>query len=97
MLTVTASLDVETLVTHFVSRTCCSLESCSVGHADEPIPVHVTGNMWGQTWSNIYDLVVPYPNRTNIDVTPQLISQNYNPSSMMTVGYCSKFTRDDIQ
>jgi len=53
--------------------------------------------MWGQTWSNIYDLVVPYPNRTNIDVTPQLISQNYNPSSMMTVGYCSKFTRDDIQ
>ena len=24
---------------------------------DGPLPVHVLGNMWGQSWSNIYDLV----------------------------------------
>ena len=24
-----------------------------------PLPVHMLGNMWGQSWSNIYDLVYP--------------------------------------
>ena len=24
-----------------------------------PLPVHLLGNMWGQSWSNIYDLVYP--------------------------------------
>ena len=26
----------------------------------EPIPANVLGNMWSQTWENVYDLVVPY-------------------------------------
>ena len=25
----------------------------------DPLPVHMLGNMWGQSWSNIYDLVYP--------------------------------------
>ena len=25
----------------------------------DPLPVHILGNMWGQSWSNIYDIVYP--------------------------------------
>ena len=28
-----------------------------------PIPAELLGNMWAQEWNNIYDLVVPYPQR----------------------------------
>ena len=29
----------------------------------QPIPAHVLGNMWAQSWTNIYDLVAPYPSK----------------------------------
>ena len=28
-----------------------------------PIPAHLLGNMWAQTWENVYDLVVPFPGK----------------------------------
>ncbi len=35
-----------------------------------PLPVHMLGNMWGQSWSNIYDLVYEEkPDSKYIDVT----------------------------
>ena len=35
-----------------------------------PLPVHMLGNMWGQSWSNIYDLVyTEEANSNSIDVT----------------------------
>jgi len=35
-----------------------------------PLPVHILGNMWGQSWSNIYDLVYEEkPDSKYIDVT----------------------------
>ena len=37
---------------------------------DGPLPVHVLGNMWGQSWSNIYDSLYDKAEETNpIDVT----------------------------
>lgn len=41
------------------------------------IPAHLLGNMWGQQWNNIYDLVEPYKGVEKIDVTPEMIRQNY--------------------
>lgn len=35
--------------------------------------------MWGQSWKNIEDLVIPYPGKTSGDVTPELVRQGYNP------------------
>ena len=29
---------------------------------DRPIPAHLLGNMWAQTWSNIYDVSLTYRN-----------------------------------
>ena len=35
-----------------------------------PLPVHLLGNMWGQSWSNIYDLVYTEESQQNsVDVT----------------------------
>jgi len=34
--------------------------------------IYFPGNMWAQSWQDIYDLVVPYPDKENIDVTPVL-------------------------
>ena len=29
--------------------------------ATGPMPAHLLGNMWAQSWGNIADLVKPYP------------------------------------
>ena len=31
--------------------------------------------MWAQSWTNIYSLVAPYPNKTSIDVANQMEQQ----------------------
>ena len=50
---------------------------------DQPIPAHLLGNMWSQTWSNIYDLLQPYPNAADLDVTATLIEEDYSPQDMV--------------
>lgn len=31
--------------------------------------------MWAQTWSGIMDLVMPYPDATQVDATPAMVAQ----------------------
>lgn len=39
----------------------------------EPIPAHILGNMWAQSWGNLYDLVEPFPYAgATPDATPAL-------------------------
>ncbi|XP_006833625.1 PREDICTED: angiotensin-converting enzyme-like isoform X3 [Chrysochloris asiatica] len=47
-----------------------------------PIPAHLLGNMWAQSWSNIYDLVVPFPSAPKLDVTEAMIKQGWTPKRM---------------
>uniref|UniRef100_A0A672PYN2 Angiotensin-converting enzyme n=1 Tax=Sinocyclocheilus grahami TaxID=75366 RepID=A0A672PYN2_SINGR len=47
-----------------------------------PIPAHLLGNMWAQTWSAIMDLVIPYPDATQVDATPAMIAQGWDPKRM---------------
>lgn len=42
---------------------------------NQPIPAHLLGNMWAQSWGNIDNLVTPYPGKTSIDVTPEMLKQ----------------------
>ncbi|KAJ3342651.1 hypothetical protein HDU93_001631 [Gonapodya sp. JEL0774] len=44
---------------------------------DGLIPAHLLGNMWSQDWSNIYDILTPYPDVVSPTITPELIRQNY--------------------
>uniref|UniRef100_A0A3P9IDC3 Angiotensin-converting enzyme n=1 Tax=Oryzias latipes TaxID=8090 RepID=A0A3P9IDC3_ORYLA len=50
-----------------------------------PIPAHLLGNMWAQTWNNIYDLMIPFPNKPNLDVTDEMVRQGYNATHMFRV------------
>ena len=45
---------------------------------DRPIPAHVLGNMWSQTWENIFDQVKPFPEAESIDITTRLKAQGYD-------------------
>ncbi|XP_023709018.2 angiotensin-converting enzyme-like [Cryptotermes secundus] len=47
-----------------------------------PIPAHLLGNMWSQTWNNILDISTPYPDKEAVDVTPQMQKQGYTPVKM---------------
>ncbi|KRT83863.1 Peptidase, partial [Oryctes borbonicus] len=47
-----------------------------------PIPAHLLGNMWAQTWGNIVDITLPYPNVTSPVVTQEMLSQGYTPLKM---------------
>ena len=31
--------------------------------------------MWAQEWQNLYDDMIPYKHKTNVDVTPQMVKQ----------------------
>ncbi|KAJ7427155.1 hypothetical protein WISP_09289 [Willisornis vidua] len=50
-----------------------------------PIPAHLLGNMWAQQWNNIYDLMVPYPEKPNLDVTSTMVQKGWNATHMFRV------------
>ncbi|KOC59071.1 Angiotensin-converting enzyme, partial [Habropoda laboriosa] len=49
---------------------------------DGPIPAHLLGNMWAQSWSNIADFSIPYPGKQLPDVTDAMIKQGYNATTI---------------
>jgi peptidyl-dipeptidase A len=44
----------------------------------KPIPAHLLGNMWAQTWGEIYPLVEPYKGVNDLNVTAALKAQKYD-------------------
>ena len=53
---------------------------------DEPIPAHLLGNMWSQTWSNIYDIVGPARSDPGYDLTRLLESNLVDELEMVRYG-----------
>ncbi|XP_055597642.1 angiotensin-converting enzyme-like [Uranotaenia lowii] len=51
-----------------------------------PIPTHLLGSMWADLWNNIADFTTPYPDSQLLDVTEEMIKQNYNPTRMFQIG-----------
>jgi peptidyl-dipeptidase A len=50
---------------------------------DAPIPAHLLGNMWAQSWGNIYDIVKPKQEMLVPDVTKSLVDQGYDEVRMV--------------
>jgi len=48
-----------------------------------PIPAHLLGNMWAQSWGNIYDKVAPQDADPGYDVTELLAQHNYDEVKMV--------------
>ena len=53
---------------------------------DEPIPAHLLGNMWSQTWANVYDLVGPARSDPGYDLTGLLESNRVDELEMVRYG-----------
>lgn len=47
----------------------------SVVSKDGPIPAHLLGNMWAQTWGNLFQSTAPYPEVTGEDITKEMQKQ----------------------
>lgn len=50
--------------------------------AGKPIPAHLLGNMWGQQWDAVYDLLEPYHGVSDLDIDAALVKQNYDAVKM---------------
>ena len=51
--------------------------------ADAPIRADLLGNMWGQSWGNIYDMVAPEGGGKGVDVTALLKKKGYDQLKMV--------------
>ena len=51
-----------------------------------PIPAHLLGNMWAQTWDNIYPLLAPKDADPGFDLTRILRERNTGPLDMARYG-----------
>jgi peptidyl-dipeptidase A len=51
-----------------------------------PIRADLLGNMWGQQWGNIYELVAPKDIKSSYDLTQLLTSDGYDPVRMVKTG-----------
>lgn len=50
---------------------------------DGPIPAHLLGNMWAQSWGNVYEDVAPKTDVAATDVTARLAAKNYSEIEMV--------------
>ncbi len=48
-----------------------------------PIPAHLTGNMWAQSWENLYPILEPYPKEPDLDPTAALQKQQWDHLKMV--------------
>jgi peptidyl-dipeptidase A len=54
--------------------------------AQGPIPAHVLGNMWAQSWGNVYDLVAPPSTDPGFDLTERLVANGVDEVAMVKYG-----------
>jgi len=53
---------------------------------DQPIRADLLGNMWAQSWDNIYDIVAPDLGGESVDVTKLLKDKGYDQKKMVEIG-----------
>ncbi|HEX2164688.1 MAG TPA: M2 family metallopeptidase, partial [Thermoanaerobaculia bacterium] len=52
----------------------------------EPIPAHLLGNMWSQSWGNVFELVAPRTTGSAYDLTEILERREVDPLEMVRYG-----------
>lgn len=58
----------------------------AVAPSSGPIPAHLLGNMWAQTWANVYPLVAPVDADPGFDVTELLKRKGLDELEMVRYG-----------
>ncbi|XP_034666461.1 angiotensin-converting enzyme-related protein isoform X2 [Drosophila subobscura] len=54
--------------------------------AEGNIPMHLLGNMWGQSWNEVIDLFTPYPEKPFVDIKASMVQQNYTVQKLFELG-----------
>ncbi|MFO0554139.1 MAG: M2 family metallopeptidase [Polyangiaceae bacterium] len=54
--------------------------------AGKPIQAQLFGNMWSQTWGNIYDTLEPYKGEASLDISKGLAEKHADAKWMMKTG-----------
>jgi hypothetical protein len=44
-----------------------------------------TGNMWAQSWGNLFEMLAPYPDATKVDLTQILKDKNFTTEKIFRV------------
>lgn len=52
----------------------------------KPIPAHLLGNMWAQSWENVYDLVKPPQRGSTVDLTALVQGRKMDAKEMVRTG-----------
>ncbi|XP_055587303.1 angiotensin-converting enzyme-like [Uranotaenia lowii] len=52
---------------------------------DSRIPAHLLGNMWAQSWINLYDRVKPFKDALDLDVTNALVAKGYTAKDLFDI------------
>ena len=68
-----------------LTSTVCSGTECDTLIAEGYLPAHLLGNMWAQSWGNIYDLI-DVPQGRGVDVTRLLEAKNVDAVEMVRYG-----------
>ncbi len=50
--------------------------------ATGPVPAHLFGNMWSQTWDNLYPILKPASNKDDYDLSRALVDKKTSPAEM---------------
>ena len=53
---------------------------------DQPIRADLLGNMWAQSWGNIYDMVQPEGVEKGVDLTPLILEAGYSEKELVEIG-----------
>ncbi|KAE9526929.1 hypothetical protein AGLY_013577 [Aphis glycines] len=69
----------------YVRRKLWELYGSSVITRRGPIPAHLLGDMWAQSWERLDDFTRPYPTIDDVNPTSAMINQNYTPKKMFKV------------
>ncbi len=66
--------------------------------AKGPIPAHLLGNMWSQTWGNVYPLLEPFAKQGSPDVTKALEKRGVDEVGMvkMAEGFFTSLGLDEL-
>ncbi|UYV61430.1 hypothetical protein LAZ67_1004800 [Cordylochernes scorpioides] len=52
---------------------------------DGPIPAHLLGNMWGQSWNHLQDITRPFPDKQDVDITPEMVRRSVSEGSVQNL------------
>ncbi|XP_057663789.1 angiotensin-converting enzyme-like [Diorhabda carinulata] len=66
----------------FVRRKLLSRYGDHVIRPEGPLPAHILGNLWAQDWTNIADIVLPYRDYSDLDITDEILRQGFTPLRM---------------